>query len=191
MRKPYLNVGVALLLLGSTAMSSCIGSFTLTKKVLAWNSQVGNKFVNELVFFAFWILPVYEVTSLADMLVLNSVEFWSGTNPLTASKKAIDTEQGRYIVECDGKGYTITHEATGTETRLSFDVPTQTWSVEKDGTVIPFMTFLDPSHVKMIGPDGASFTAELSEKGVMAYGSEIISRNNGLPSNNLAFTDVE
>ena len=166
------NIAVAAILLGGASMTftSCIGSFTLTKRVLSWNNQVGNKFVNELVFFAFWILPVYEVTSLADMLVLNSIEFWSGNNPMEASVKAIDTDHGRYLIKCDGRGYDIVCQATGETTRLDFNFNTQTWSFEnKDGEMIPFMTFIDDSHVKMITPDGDFHPYELSQNGVMAY----------------------
>ena len=94
--KKYKIAVAAILLAGSSmAFTSCIGSFAMTNKVLSWNKQVGNKFVNELVFFAFWILPVYEVTSIADLLVINSIEFWSGTNPMTASVKAVDTDHGQ------------------------------------------------------------------------------------------------
>ncbi|MDE7119681.1 MAG: DUF3332 domain-containing protein, partial [Muribaculaceae bacterium] len=67
MKRHYLSIAVASVLAAST-LTSCIGSFALTNKLLAWNNQVSNKFVNELVFFAFWIIPVYEVTSLADVL---------------------------------------------------------------------------------------------------------------------------
>ncbi|MDE6682966.1 MAG: DUF3332 domain-containing protein, partial [Muribaculaceae bacterium] len=68
--KKYKIAVAAILVAGlSLTFTSCIGSFTLTKRVLAWNKQVSNKFVNELVFFAFWVLPVYEVTALADVLV--------------------------------------------------------------------------------------------------------------------------
>ncbi len=85
MKKKYLTLAVATLLAGSM-LTSCIGSFSLTNKLLSWNHQVSNKFVNELVFFAFWIIPVYEVTALADVLVLNSIEFWSGSNPIACGK---------------------------------------------------------------------------------------------------------
>lgn len=161
----------ALCIAGASLMfSSCIGSFSLTNKVMAWNRNIGNKFVNELVFFAFWILPVYEVTALADVLVINSIEFWSGENPMTASVKVVDTDHGRYLIACDGKGYTVTHEPTGQQTRLDFDVPTQTWSVElENGENIKFLTFIDDSHVRMIGPDGKYIPVELSAQGVMAY----------------------
>jgi len=80
MKKKFLTVAVAATLSLSLVSTSCIGSFSLTNKLLSWNQQVGNKFVNELVFFAFWVLPVYEISALADILVLNSIEFWSGSN---------------------------------------------------------------------------------------------------------------
>ena len=169
MKKIKLSVAAFLLAAGALVFNSCIGSFTLTKNVMDWNNRVGVKFVNELVFVAFWILPVYEVTAIADLLVLNSIEFWSGTNPMTASTKIIDSEQGRYLVECDGKGYTIIHEATGREMRLDFETETQTWALNLDGELHPFMTFVDESHVKMIMPEGDFRIFDISEAGVMAY----------------------
>lgn len=169
MKKFKISVAALLLAGASMTFSSCIGSFKLTGEVIDWNKNIGSKFVNELVFVAFWILPVYEVTALADLLVLNSIEFWSGENPLSASVKVVETEQGRYLIACDGKGYTITHEPTGRETRLEFTEETQTWSYVKDGESYPFMTFVDDTHVKMITPEGDYRLVELSEQGVMAY----------------------
>ncbi len=173
MKKFYLTVGVVLALCASMGLSSCIGSFALTNKVISWNNQVGSKFVNELVFFAFWILPVYEVTALADVLIINSIEFWSGNNPVSASTKVIDTESGRYMVMCDGKGYTVRNASTGEETRLNFDSEDQTWAIEINGQDVPFMTFVDANHVKMLSPAGDFKTIELSEQGVMAYSAEV------------------
>lgn len=170
-----IRIAVSALLLAGTSLvfTSCIGSFSLTNKLLSWNRQVGPKFVNELVFFAFWVLPVYEISALADVLVLNSIEFWSGDNPLTASTKAVDTEHGRYLIACDGKGYTVTHETTGESVRLDFVKETSTWSYKlADGESVPFMTFIDDSHVKMITPSGDFKEVELSEQGVMAYRAE-------------------
>jgi len=169
MKKYYLSVATVLTLCSSMCFTSCIGSFALTNNVLSWNKQIGSKFVNELVFFAFWILPVYEVTSVADLLVINSIEFWSGRNPLSASTKVIDTESGRYLVACDGKGYTVTNQTSGEAVRLDFDEKDQTWSVMTDGEKHPFMTFVDDNHVKMIAPEGNFIDVELSEAGVLAY----------------------
>lgn len=170
----------ALLLAGcSLTLSSCLGSFSMTNRVTAWNKQVGHKFVNELVFVGLCVMQVYSVTLLADMFVLNSIEFWSGTNPMdAASVKVVDTEHGRYLIACDGKGYSITHQTTGEKTRLEFIEETDTWAVLDDnGELIPFMTFVDQNHVKMIKPDGDFKLVELSEQGVMAYAYE----NNMMP----------
>ena len=174
MKKYKIAVGALLLAGTSLTFSSCIGSFGLTNKVIDWNKHIGNKFVNELVFIAFWILPVYEVTALADVLVVNSIEFWSGRNPMEASVKAIDTDQGRYLVNCDGKGYTIIYEPTGEKTRLDFDADAQTWSFRTaEGEQVPFMTFIDDTHVKMVTPDGDMRLVELSQPGVMAYTASV------------------
>ena len=172
MKKNYISVGAILLVAATLPLQSCIGSFSLTNKVLSWNNQVGSKFVNELVFFAFWILPVYEVTSVADLLIFNSIEFWSGNNPVQASTKVIDTDQGKYYIACDGKGYDIT-APNGDVVHLLFEEDTQTWSVGvNDEEALPFMTMIDDSHVKMITPEGDFRMVELSEQGVLAYSTE-------------------
>lgn len=173
MKKIYLSVAIIAALGSSMLFNSCIGSFALTNKVLSWNNQVGSKFVNELVFFAFWVLPVYEVTSIADLLVINSIEFWSGVNPMEAGTKVIDTESGRYLVKCDGKGYDVTCQTTGVNVRLDFDAETQTWAVNDNGELHPFMTMVDDHRVKMITPSGEFKTIELNESGVMAYATEV------------------
>lgn len=173
MRKTILTAALAALVLSS--MTSCMGKFALTRNLYAWNEQVSNKFVNEVLFVAFWILPVYEVCGIADLLVLNSIEFWSGDNPLTASTKSIETEHGRYLVECDGKGYDITLESTGEKYRLDFARDSKTWSLLLDGNEYKLMTFIDDNHVSVPLPDGAWQTVELSREGVLAYKAETAS----------------
>lgn len=76
-------------LLGLTAVGStgCFGKFSLTRKLYAWNAGVGgNKWVSNLVFWGLCIIPVYEFAGLGDVVVLNAVEFWSGTNPLADAR---------------------------------------------------------------------------------------------------------
>lgn len=171
MKKRFLPLVIVTALCGSMLTTSCIGSFALTNKLLSWNKQIDNKFVNELVFFVFWCpLPVYEVAALADILVINSIEFWSGDNPVASGKKVIDGKDGRYIVECDGKGYTITSEADKSVVRLDFDVEDQTWSVAlPSGESYELVTFIDENHVSVPGIDGVRNVVELSEDGLMAY----------------------
>lgn len=169
MRKFYLTVAVALTLASSMMFSSCIGSFALYNKVLSWNKQVGSKFVNELVFVAFWILPVYELSGIADLLVLNSIEFWSGENPVHASTKVVDGKDAKYLVKCDEKGYVITNLTDKSVVRFDFDQASKTWSVDAGNGEHKFMQWVDDTHVKMITGDGTMRQVELSEQGVWAY----------------------
>ena len=169
MRKTKFTVALVLAMAALLPLESCIGSFALTNKVLSWNNSVGSKWVNELVFFAFWVLPVYEITCLADVLVLNSIEFWTGDNPVTAETKVIDGKDARYLVQRDKTGYTITNLNDKSVVRFNFDATDNSWTVENNGVETKFMTFNDDNTVNMITPDGSFTTVELNEQGVMAY----------------------
>ena len=60
-----------------------MGSFSLTNSLYDWNkTSVSGKWGQELVFAAFVIIPVYEFAILADGIVINSIEFWTGSNPI-------------------------------------------------------------------------------------------------------------
>ena len=80
-RMAVMGVAAALLL------SGCYGPFTLTKRVHAWNGQVSeNHCVVEGVFLVCAWLPVYGIATLADAVIFNSVEFWTGENPLESAQ---------------------------------------------------------------------------------------------------------
>ena len=171
MRKTILSVAIVCLL-GSTMLTtpSCIGSFSLSNRLQGWNNTLGNKFLNELVFFAFWVLPVYEVCGLADLLVLNSIEFWSGSNPMAKGERTIEGNDGKYLVRCDGKGYDIVSCNDGNSVRLDFDAEELTWSVEADGKSHVLFQFVDDTHVKVPVDGGREYrTVEVSQAGVYAY----------------------
>ena len=75
-------LGVAAVgLLGSSA---CFGTFQATKKLYQFNKGVGDKWVVEVVFVALSIVQVYSLVVAADALVFNSVEFWTGENPMSS-----------------------------------------------------------------------------------------------------------
>ena len=113
------NFKVAAILLSvCIVMSSCIGSFSLTNKLKDWNMGIGNKFVNELVFVCMHIVPVYEISILADALVLNSIEFWTGNSALSKNvgdSKIVKNSKGEFVyngtnetlVDCLSDVYTL------------------------------------------------------------------------------------
>lgn len=88
------NAFLALALVFSLTQTACFGSFKLTQVVWNFNKNVsGDKFVQELVFLALAIVPVYSLAILADALVVNSIEFWSGSNPVQAGLDEVGDER--------------------------------------------------------------------------------------------------
>lgn len=80
-RRKFVGSSVALL----AVQSACWGGFNLTRKLYRWNGTMGDKWINWLIFLLLVIVPVYEICLVVDFLVLNSIEFWSGSNPVRAS----------------------------------------------------------------------------------------------------------
>jgi len=63
--------------------SGCYGPFNLTRRLYQWNGQIGrDKWEREFVFLILIWAPVYSIATLADAVVFNSMEFWTGKNPV-------------------------------------------------------------------------------------------------------------
>jgi hypothetical protein len=170
MRKKHLVLATVVALSASMMMQSCIGSFALFNKVKNWNDHVGDKFVNEIVFVAMWVLPVYELCFVADLFILNSIEFWSGENPALASEvKVVDGKDAKYLVARNEGCYTITNMTTKQVTRFNFNAEDNSWSLENNGQEVKLFTFVDDTHVDVITRDGSYTRVELSQPGVLAY----------------------
>ncbi len=84
--------------------TGCFGSFTATKKLYNWNSTLGDKWVKSIVMVAFMIIPIYEICAFVDVIALNLIEFWAGSNPMALNS---DTEMHK-TVESKGKVYHVT-----------------------------------------------------------------------------------
>ncbi len=63
--------------------SGCYGKYAGFHKVHAWNGGVTSSRVgNSAVSAALWIIPVYELVILGDILIFNTIETFTGNNPL-------------------------------------------------------------------------------------------------------------
>lgn len=71
-------VGLAVAML----VSGCYGPFNLTRRLHNWNGQLGGKWEREFMFLILAYVPVYGLAILGDALVFNSMEFWTGDNPV-------------------------------------------------------------------------------------------------------------
>ena len=66
--------------------TGCTGSFNLTKKVYNFHRSQSDKWQDELMFLVCVLVPIYGVSTFADAIVFNSIEFWTGKNPVEMSK---------------------------------------------------------------------------------------------------------
>lgn len=155
-------------LCASFMFSSCIGSFSLWHSVLEWNEQTtDNKFVNELIFIALNIVPVYGIAAFADIVVFNSIEFWTGENPVTTAEvKTVETENGNYAISRKADGYVISHEGDE-DVALTFDEGSQTWSVEADNQTFPLLTMNGDGTAVLHQPNGMDVAVSLDANGAL------------------------
>lgn len=83
-------VAVAALAVFAFAVTGCIGSMALTGKVRQFNLGVSpHPWPREGVFVVLQVLPVYSFAGAIDLLVVNSIEFWTGTNPISNEKALV------------------------------------------------------------------------------------------------------
>lgn len=125
--------GIALLLVLSVA-GGCIGGFRLTRTMYEFNRDVSNSLVvQELVFLAFVIIPVYPVSVAADVVVLNTVEMFTGNNPVRESRVA--SLPGGGLVAVTGEDDGVVLAVDGYRTRRLLRKGTRLELVEDGVTV--------------------------------------------------------
>lgn len=146
-------------------LTSCYGSFNLTKKLYQWNGTVGDKFINTLVFYGLIIVPVYEIASLADFVVFNTVEFWSGKNPVTMAEgesetKIVKGENGEFQITAVQNKFIITNLSTGEITELVFNQNEQAWFVNNNGESFKLVQLISGAEdlVEVSLPDGETIS---------------------------------
>lgn len=160
---------VCAVLAGSILFTSCIGSFKLWNNLKDWNQGVGNKFVNELVFIALHIVPVYEIAYLADVIVFNSIEFWSGSNPVASNEtKEIKGENGDYLVTSNENGYTITNKEDNQSMDMVYNKESKTWNAVTETENIELVKMNDNGTVSINMQNGTSMTVMPDMQGVAA-----------------------
>ncbi len=164
--KKFVFKAALCLTLGAVTMSSCVGSYGLFNKLLAWNKNLSNKFVNELVFIV--ISPAYAFCSLADVVVLNSIEFWTGKNPISkvGTTKNVWGKDGRqYAVKTLKNGYEVT-EPSGEKTLFVYNKSEKSWSMESNGKVQELFRFNEDGTVQACLPSGEKMDVALNEGGM-------------------------
>ncbi|OCH23610.1 DUF3332 domain-containing protein [Aliivibrio sp. 1S128] len=75
----------------ATTLTGCIGSNAVTGKVMKFNVEVvDNRYARAGVNLL--LAPVYGITTAADYVLFNSLEFWTGKNPISGSPHIFDSK---------------------------------------------------------------------------------------------------
>ena len=166
MKKFMVNAVIAVSL-GAMTLSSCIGSFGLTNKVLDWNKgATDNKFINELIFLV--ISPAYAVCSVADLFVLNTIEFWTGDKVVAnvGKTKNVTGKDGRlYAIKTLKNGYEIT-DPEGEKSYFVFDKKNKSWSYSKDGDIRELFSFNEDGSIQACLTSGEKMNVSADEYGL-------------------------
>lgn len=160
-------VSIAGLMIGCLVLNSCVGSFGLFNKLASWNKRATkSKFLNEIIFLV--ISPAYAVCSVVDVLVLNTIEFWSGSNPMAANvgktKNVIGKDGKTYAVKTLKNGYEIT-KPDGKIVSFIYDKKTDSWSQEAEGKKVEVFKFNKDGSIQANLQNGRKINVTLDAQG--------------------------
>jgi Domain of unknown function (DUF3332) len=106
MRKSFIVISLVLSLFAVSNVG-CFGKFVLTKKVYNFNKEVSSShFVQSIVMWILYIIPVYGIAICLDAVILNLIETWTGSNPMAT------LEDGNIVVE-NGESRAVISKADG------------------------------------------------------------------------------
>lgn len=164
---------IAFAILASLLMVSlfgCYGSMTLTKKVYNWNGSLGDDIIVNVVFWVLNIIPVYEGAAFIDVVFLNTIEHWTGSNPIAMKEgeetiKYVDSGEKSYKLVFSKNSIYI-EEVKGPEVgenvTLNYNETEQSWYLMDDETSTKVASISDDM-LKLIYPDGNTRTVHLNK----------------------------
>ena len=170
---------VAALLLSSALLcSSCIGSFALFNGYEKWQcNMTDSKIINGIV--GLILQPIVGgVCLFVDALVLNTIEFWTGDNPIasTGTQSVIGSDGRNYIVKATKKGYEVKAD-DGTVTLFNHDAETDTWSITQTGVTRNLIRFNADGTVSAILPSGSVMNVNRDMAGLQQVRQNVWSEN--------------
>lgn len=170
MKKISLKVATCLFA-SSVLFSSCmVGSWGLFNKYADWQTHMtNNKFVNAIVGYVLGSV-CYPISSLVDALVLNTIEFWTGDNPVASNigkTQNVMGQDGRlYAVKTLKNGYEV-KSSTGEVMLFTYNKKNNSWSMTQDGIVKEIFRFNEDGKSIKVVMDGESRDFTLNEQGVV------------------------
>ncbi|MBQ6653190.1 MAG: DUF3332 domain-containing protein [Prevotella sp.] len=178
MKKVNVKV-LAIMMAGTLMMDSCVGSFSLFNKYAEWQrTMTDSKILNAIV--GFFLMPlVGSVTLFIDAVVLNSIEFWSGENPVASrvgkTQQVMGSDGRYYAVKTLIDGYEIT-TPDGQQVKLLYDKENDAWLQVQNGETKEMFRFNADGTIRVITSQGEPMDVTLDEAGLyrmqMAFGND-------------------
>lgn len=168
MKKNFFKVS-AVLLAATLLSTSCIGSFGLFNKYEQWQcSMTSSKIVNGIV--GLILQPIVGgICLFVDAVVLNTIEFWTGNNPVAANVgktvNVLGSDGNYYAVKTLEDGYEVT-SPKGDMVRLSYNAKNNSWSISQNGETRELFRYNEDGTIKATLPTGEQMDVALNEYGV-------------------------
>jgi len=162
-------ISMALLLAITTAgLFGCYGNMSLTNKLYDWNGSISDKYMQQIAFWVMNIVPVYSAAHFVDVVFLNTIQFWTGSNPMAmkpGEQQIRYTRSGDKILQLKStqNNLIITETAgpeVGASVQVSYDPQTASWYLTSDGQSQKIAT-LNGSQLNLIHPDGQQVAVNL------------------------------
>ena len=152
------------LLAGSFLCSSCIGSFSLFNKYEKWQcNMTSNKYVNGIV--GFILQPIVGgICLFVDSVVLNTIEFWTGSNPMAAGQ--VKTVMGQEV-----------KSPTGEKTLFIHNDQNDSWSMTQNGITKEIIRFNADGTIQATLQNGEKLTVSNDEAGLMQVREAVYNEN--------------
>ncbi|MCB5259955.1 MAG: DUF3332 domain-containing protein [Candidatus Cloacimonetes bacterium] len=147
----------------TVGVAGCFGNFAATRKVYEFNESFGNKWMNQIMFWVLSFVPVYNVAAFADVVLFNTIEFWTGSNPIAMGP---NEEVIKYANQ-DGKNLRITIRQNeirvedvdnpAEELELSYKPLERSWYYHSDSGMVKIATLSD-NQADFFAPSGKTYT---------------------------------
>jgi predicted small secreted protein len=133
----------------SVALSGCVGSNAVTGYLMKFNVKaVDNRYARGGLNIL--LAPAYGLTVAADYLVFNSLEFWTGSNPLTGAPHIFDTKTDTYLDINDQLDKSLTEAPVGPITSADMIEKGQMQQIDEN-TIQMDITYQSGERATLIG----------------------------------------
>ncbi|EOB6258081.1 DUF3332 domain-containing protein [Vibrio fluvialis] len=142
--------------LGVSSLTGCMGQMATTGLVTKFNLEVvDNRYGREGLFLL--LSPVYGIASIVDLFIVNAVEFWTGTNPISGKSPAVVDRPADTMLKVNDK-----LDSSMTETPLgnNSEIKDTNWKKIDDNTIEMDVTYLYGQQKTLRGKkteDGVAF----------------------------------